>query len=252
LKDATAIAYRNLTSYLLPDSKYVEASMYSIQAARDLFGDDSRQVQSTKDAWEAVGIYQNPRLFNSDSLILEAALGSSASKNILLRNKGMKPVTINDFQLVDSSGFSISTSPSLPLFLESFDTTQLRVTFSPSYEGLHQSTLTISSTDSVNPERMIHLAGVGIAPANTLVPGERSAEKGVSVYPNPANDLLTIQSARSQRMNIEIISLNGQYILSKVFEGTTHQLDISTLQKGVYFVTIITEEFVITKKVVKL
>jgi hypothetical protein len=35
-------------------------------------------------------------------------------------------------------------------------------------------------------------------------------------------------------------------------EGNTHQLDLSSLQKGVYLITIRSKEFATTKKIIKL
>jgi Zn-dependent metalloprotease len=53
---ASQIAYRNLTVYLTPTSGYLDAAFYSIQSARDLFGDNSNEVEQTTNAWFAVGI----------------------------------------------------------------------------------------------------------------------------------------------------------------------------------------------------
>ncbi|MGD1845348.1 MAG: M4 family metallopeptidase [Salibacteraceae bacterium] len=54
--DASAIAFRNLTVYLTPSSNYADARFFGIQAAIDLFGHCSPEVESTTDAWHAVGI----------------------------------------------------------------------------------------------------------------------------------------------------------------------------------------------------
>ncbi len=59
LQDAAAIAYRTLTVYLTPTSNYQDARFYSILAARDLFGDCSKQVEQTIRAWYAVGVGDN-------------------------------------------------------------------------------------------------------------------------------------------------------------------------------------------------
>lgn len=53
---AAAIAYRNLTVYLTPNSNFFDAREGSIQAARDLFGVGSNEERSTTNAWYAVGI----------------------------------------------------------------------------------------------------------------------------------------------------------------------------------------------------
>ncbi|MFH1320906.1 MAG: PKD domain-containing protein, partial [Bacteroidota bacterium] len=53
---AEQIAYRNLSVYLTPSSNYADARFYSIQAAKDLYGDCSNEVIQTTNAWYAVGI----------------------------------------------------------------------------------------------------------------------------------------------------------------------------------------------------
>jgi N-acetylneuraminic acid mutarotase len=74
----------------------------------------------------------------------------------------------------------------------------------------------------------------------------------LSIYPNPTNDLITIKTGIPDRYNIDIINLNGQLMLSRVMGGTDHQLDLSSFQKGIYFITIQSADFVTTRKVIKL
>ncbi len=57
IEDAEQIAYRNLSAYLMPTSGFAEARLGAINAAIDLFGNRSLQVQSVVDAWNAVGVY---------------------------------------------------------------------------------------------------------------------------------------------------------------------------------------------------
>lgn len=54
---ATQIAWRNLTVYLTPDSSYADSRDGAIQAAIDLYGEDSNEHLTTVAAWEAVGVY---------------------------------------------------------------------------------------------------------------------------------------------------------------------------------------------------
>lgn len=56
IEDAAAVAYRNLTVYLTESSGYADARFYGIQSAVDLFGGCSQEVESTWDAWYAVGV----------------------------------------------------------------------------------------------------------------------------------------------------------------------------------------------------
>jgi hypothetical protein len=74
----------------------------------------------------------------------------------------------------------------------------------------------------------------------------------VSVYPNPAYEFITIRSAHPEHMSVEITSPKGQLISSKEMDGTTLQLDLSSFQPGVYFITIRSKDFLTTRKIVKL
>ena len=53
---AQAIAYRTLTSYLVPSSNYANTRTYSIKSAEDLYGIGSNEAVQTKNAWDAVGV----------------------------------------------------------------------------------------------------------------------------------------------------------------------------------------------------
>ena len=56
LSSASAIAFRSLTIYLTSTSQYEDARFYAIQAAIDLFGACSFEVEQTTRAWHAVGV----------------------------------------------------------------------------------------------------------------------------------------------------------------------------------------------------
>jgi len=62
---AAQIAYRNLTTYLIPSSNYIDARQGSIQAAIDLFGANSIEEKQTRAAWRAVGVTHNPIKINT-------------------------------------------------------------------------------------------------------------------------------------------------------------------------------------------
>ena len=53
---ASAIAYRNLTEYLIPISQYKDAREGSLEAAADLYGVCSDEFKAVAEAWFAVGI----------------------------------------------------------------------------------------------------------------------------------------------------------------------------------------------------
>lgn len=74
--------------------------------------------------------------------------------------------------------------------------------------------------------------------------------QALSVFPNPAMDELTVQSNRPLT-KLELVSVMGQVVLSESISGTQHELDLSGLSPGVYFVNIYSiNQKVVGKKLV--
>ena len=73
-----------------------------------------------------------------------------------------------------------------------------------------------------------------------------------SIYPVPITDRLTLETKFRGRNTVEITSLNGQLIYRDNIEGPTiHQIDLSSIQKGIYFVIIRSRDYVKTEKFIK-
>jgi hypothetical protein len=84
------------------------------------------------------------------------------------------------------------------------------------------------------------------------VPEKSVEDSPVTIYPSPTYDMLYIDSYYGGYLSLEVTSLNGQLLLSNEIEGTNHRLDLSTFQKGIYFITVRSKDFVTTRKIVKL
>jgi hypothetical protein len=73
------------------------------------------------------------------------------------------------------------------------------------------------------------------------------------IYPNPTTDLLTIETKSRGHNSIEITLLNGQLIYRDKIEGPTiHQIDLSSFEKGLYFITVRSRDYARTEKIIKL
>jgi len=72
------------------------------------------------------------------------------------------------------------------------------------------------------------------------------------IFPNPAQKLITIRTAVSGPHSIEISTLSGQVVLTDEVDGHTHQMDLSSLERSVYCITIRSKDFVFTRKIIKL
>jgi hypothetical protein len=76
--------------------------------------------------------------------------------------------------------------------------------------------------------------------------------KGISVYPSVAAEILTIDLNKVEGVKILVFNGLGQQVLiDPVGNGDKMTIDISSLEKGIYFVRISTEKEVVVKRFVK-
>lgn len=77
-------------------------------------------------------------------------------------------------------------------------------------------------------------------------------ESGFVVFPNPAADIINIQSKEKVKINdVEVYDLSGKRLIGNSFNNYNVQLDIKNLIKGIYIMVIKTENTVVTKKIIK-
>lgn len=98
--------------------------------------------------------------------------------------------------------------------------------------------------------------GCTSSPSNTIVINSTNVSEderiSLRIFPNPTMDLLNIRTKSYETKIVEINSINGQLLHSSNMEGSNHQIDLSPFQKGVYFITIRSKDFVTTEKIIKL
>jgi choice-of-anchor B domain-containing protein len=76
--------------------------------------------------------------------------------------------------------------------------------------------------------------------------------QSITIYPNPAKDMINILSAQESLERIEIYDMRGRLMEQDIEEETTETiLDISKLETGVYFIKVFLKSTTITKKVIK-
>jgi len=74
----------------------------------------------------------------------------------------------------------------------------------------------------------------------------------VELYPNPANDNITLKFNQPTTAQIYLYNLAGQQILvNQTHHTNTHKIPVSTLPKGLYIIKIKTEKNIFTNKLVK-
>ena len=75
---------------------------------------------------------------------------------------------------------------------------------------------------------------------------------GNSIYPNPVDDVLIIEPHVCGEYTVDIVTVTGRIIQSRTFTGSSQSLDLSSFQKGIYFIAIRSKDLVTTRKIIKL
>jgi len=71
------------------------------------------------------------------------------------------------------------------------------------------------------------------------------------VYPNPANNIITIASSGIETYKLSVTDLSGKVLIEKSLDGIQNTLDVSSLSNGVYFFTLNSGDKVETVKIIK-
>jgi hypothetical protein len=74
------------------------------------------------------------------------------------------------------------------------------------------------------------------------------AEGTLNLYPNPARDILNVVSDEPITQ-IQMIDMLGQIVYSQSGHGNRHQVNVTGLKQGIYFVRVNTLGGIINKRV---
>ena len=69
---------------------------------------------------------------------------------------------------------------------------------------------------------------------------ENEAENGFAVYPNPSHDVLFVETRHGTSLQSEyhITNLMGQTLITGNITSENQMIDVSSLPKGIYFITL--------------
>lgn len=77
---------------------------------------------------------------------------------------------------------------------------------------------------------------------------DQLTEVTVNVFPNPASSILTV-SSETQVYQIEVVNLIGSIVLSEQVNSSNLRLDVSSLNHGMYFLRLHTNDGIATRKI---
>lgn len=88
---------------------------------------------------------------------------------------------------------------------------------------------------------------------SSVLSNEEFKVNQLTVYPNPAADVLNIKSSGSANINaVQIIDLNGRQVITKSFNNVSDaQINVNDLSAGMYLINITSGENTVTKKFLK-
>jgi PKD repeat protein len=116
-------------------------------------------------------------------------------------------------------------------------------------DGVYTVTLTVfNDCGSITINQVVTVLGTGVE--------ELPEGQSLSIAPNPSNGqfALTFSSTTNQNVNISLLNVNGQVIaedyLGNVSGSVKRAYDYSQLSKGVYMIRIVTNENVITRRII--
>ncbi|MBN2762347.1 MAG: T9SS type A sorting domain-containing protein, partial [Bacteroidales bacterium] len=75
-------------------------------------------------------------------------------------------------------------------------------------------------------------------------------EEGITMFPNPANDQLTIKGL-TENSNVKIMNAVGQLVYNGLIESSKAVINVSSLDNGVYILQIDANGKVLTTKFIK-
>ncbi|MCQ2603375.1 MAG: T9SS type A sorting domain-containing protein, partial [Clostridia bacterium] len=76
---------------------------------------------------------------------------------------------------------------------------------------------------------------------------EENLVGNVNVYPNPVKDILTVEASEYQ--NVAVYDLAGKCVMEQPVDGVLN-IDMSQMEKGIYFIRMNNENGTVTRKVV--
>jgi N-acetylneuraminic acid mutarotase len=175
--------------------------------------------------------YISPYIIDTDTQFLPDSIAVSSSEDGMIYLVPQE----TDKDILAIRGASIDS-------VEAIANTSVSISLSGLDNGLYW-LYARDSTGNISGPEAFSIFGVSV---------ENDQGDPIELFPNPTSKLLTITIFNAGLYTIEISSLNGQKIFSKEVEGTRIELDISSFQKGIYFISIRSKDFVTTRKIIKM
>lgn len=221
LSKAQSIIYRAETLYLTPYSDYAALRSYTIQAARDLYGDCSDEVKRTINAWANVGV---------------GAGTPSVPSSLYLST----PISTNTNYVAGSITAVNQIMPPASVVYEAFDQVELNPGFVANSNTFFMARIVACRDVFVKAEVPLdnlddELHGNG---------AQQFAFETDKLVPNPAKNNVTLLSGRDlSAAQIEVYDISGKKQEVRVQKSGQYKATISwdKLKSGLYLLKVTTD-----------
>jgi len=176
-------------------------------------------------------------------------LGSGTiTHTFTILNLGSNDLNItDDITITNSSFFSIGAA-GLTVISGPSGSTNFYVNCNPASIGQYTATVSIPNNDSdENPYNFEVVVNVVESTTGT----NDLSSNGIKIYPNPTNSLINLDFGYTEIKHVDVINMTGKTVIQIAPVHQEETIDLSTFDKGVYIIKILTDTDVITKKIMK-
>lgn len=96
----------------------------------------------------------------------------------------------------------------------------------------------------------LYLTNIEINSTVGLIDKKTDNDNYISIQPNPANGMVKILVKNSSDFQMQLVDVNGHILILQKMNSQLTEVDISKLEKGIYFIRIQSEDFIGTKKLI--
>lgn len=160
-------------------------------------------------------------------------------------------ITLNNCLQVKSDLLGVA-SFSIP-FIGSLTATLATTSYQYYHSSYKYPVLTVNTTAITTPTASFNSKTTSVSVNNDVFSGinEYTIDNLVTVYPNPTSDYFQVEFTNNESTKIEIYNQLGQVLITEIVPASGRQINISSLNSGVYFLRATVGNKTSIKKLIK-
>jgi len=226
----------NLQSYVI--SEYDEEDNLVLEM-KSLEALDLISYRAIKTFWET-----NAISFDEDVYLIEDVnVNESKTLEFEVTNNLTENFNLNGF---NSSDPAFTLVEGLPQVFLPGESKTLHIEFTPTQEKQYSAAISLY-TDNFNRRiaKQFRINTDIVLSNNEFV----TSNGDITIYPNPAKEVLNIDSNEGQIMSVDVFSLSGKKVISqKKLNTQYYSIDLESLPKGIYFINLLINNLTYNRK----